>query len=166
MKMANKIWFAVYTKPRWEKKVHQLLSERELESYCPLNKIKRKWSDRVKTIEEPLFKSYVFVRIGEDEQTSVRMVNGVVNFVYWQGKPAIIKEKEIEIIKRFLSEHENVQAQPLELIAEQKVRIYSGILMDREATVLKVKGNQVEVVIESLGYKLVANVERSNIGHV
>ena len=57
-----KKWLAVYTRPRWEKKVDQLLKEQGTESYCPLNKVKRKWSDRVKTVEEPLFKSYVFVK--------------------------------------------------------------------------------------------------------
>ena len=164
--METKKWFAVYTKPRWEKKVHLFLSDKGMESYCPLNRVKRKWTDRIKTIEEPLFKSYVFVKIPADQQPEVRLTNGIVNFVYWQGKPAIIRDKEIETIKRFLSEHENVEAQPLEIKADQKVRIYSGVLMDREAKVLKVKGNQVEVVIESLGYKLVANVERSNIGKV
>jgi transcription antitermination factor NusG len=162
--MEKKKWLAVYTRPRWEKKVHQLLSERELESYCPLNKVRRKWSDRVKTIEEPLFKSYVFVMINDEEQTKVRMVNGVVNFVYWQGKPAIVRHHEIETIKRFLNEHENVQAQPLDLKADQKVRINSGLLIDKEAKILNVKGKYVEVVIESLGYKLVASVERSKIG--
>ncbi len=62
--MSSKHWYAIYTKPRWEKKVHHLLSEKGLEAYCPLNKVTRKWSDRMKTVEEPLFKSYVFVQSG------------------------------------------------------------------------------------------------------
>ena len=82
-------WFAIYTRPRWEKKVNHLLLQKGIESYCPLNKVRRKWSDRIKTIEEPLFKSYVFVRIADEERTPVRMTNGVVNFVYWNGKPAL-----------------------------------------------------------------------------
>ena len=88
-------WFALYTKPRWEKKVNQLLIDKGVECYCPLNKVKRKWSDRTKTLEEPLFKSYVFVKVTEEERTKVRLTNGVVNFVYWNGKPAIVREKEI-----------------------------------------------------------------------
>src|SRR3569832_1099930 len=94
-------WYAIYTRPRWEKKVNNLLSQKGIEVYCPLNKIRRKWSDRIKTIEEPLFKSYVFVKVNDEDRTSVRMTNGVVNFVYWNGKPAIIREKEIQTIKRF-----------------------------------------------------------------
>ena len=91
-------WYAIYTKPRWEKKVHSLLTEKKIESYCPLNKVRKKWSDRMKTVEEPLFKRYVFARVNEEEQTKVRMTAGVMNFVYWQGKPAIIPAKEIETI--------------------------------------------------------------------
>ena len=162
--METRKWLAVYTKPRWEKKVHQQLQLRGFESYCPLARMMKKWSDRVKAVEEPLFRSYLFVRVSEEEQTAVRMVNGVVNYLYWQGKPAVVRDKEIEMIKRFLNEHQNVQAQPLQLKPDQKVRIYSGVLMDKEATVLKVKGRQVEVVIESLGFKLVASIEKTNVG--
>jgi transcription antitermination factor NusG len=103
---STKKWYAVYTKPRWEKKVNRMFLERQIESYCPLHRVHRKWSDRIKIVEEPLFKSYVFVCITEAEKTAVRMINGVVNFVYWLGKPAIIKGREIEIIRRFLNEYE------------------------------------------------------------
>jgi transcription antitermination factor NusG len=75
----QKRWYALYTKPRWEKKVYKGLSQKGIESYCPLNKVKRKWSDRIKTIEEPLFKSYVFVKVAELEKTDVRFVDGVLN---------------------------------------------------------------------------------------
>lgn len=137
-----------------------------MESYCPLNKVTRKWSDRIKKVEEPLFKSYVFVRVCEDEKTQIRMTNGVVNFVYWLNKPAIVTDKEIETIRRFMNEHETVNAFPLQPQANQLVRIHSGVLMDKEARILRVRGSRVEVVIESMGYKLVANIKKSNIGNV
>ena len=107
MTLARK-WYAIYTRPRWEKKVNRLLSEKGFESYCPLNKVRRKWSDRYKLIEEPLFKSYVFVKIEDAERTPIRMTSGVINFVYGDGKPAVIREREIQNIKKFLDEYENV----------------------------------------------------------
>jgi transcription antitermination factor NusG len=64
-----------------------------VESYCPLNKVRRKWSDRVKIVEQPLFKSYVFVKVSDEERTTVRMTPGTINFVYWGGKPACNKRK-------------------------------------------------------------------------
>jgi transcription antitermination factor NusG len=156
-------WYAIYTKPRWEKKVHKDLVDRGIESYCPLNRVRKQWSDRVKVVEEPLFKSYVFVRIPEEEGTRVRMVNGVLNFVYWNGKPAIVKDKEIADIRRFLNEYEDISLEQLDLKPEDKVVIRTGVMMDKEAVVRRVLHNRVEVVIESLGYKLVASMDRSNL---
>jgi transcription antitermination factor NusG len=153
-------WLAIYTKPRWEKKVSQLLTDKGIESYCPLNKVKRKWSDRIKTVEEPLFKSYVFVKVADDDRTKVRLANGVVNFVYWNGKPAIIREKEIQTIKRFLDEHENVQVRPMEFAVNQKVLIKRGTFMDKRAVVVDVRRKEVKVAIESLGQELVAYIDK------
>ena len=161
--MGIRKWLAVYTRPRWEKKVNRLLAEKGVERYCPLNKVRRKWSDRVKVIEEPLFKSYVFVNVNDDDRTSVRMTPGVINFVYWQGKPAVIKEKEISAIKRFLDEYENVEVQPLDVKVNQRVKITTGPLMDREGQVLEVQHKTVKIAIDSLGYVLVASVDRTKL---
>ncbi len=159
----SKKWLAVYTRPRWEKKVNQLLAEKGTESYCPLNKIRRKWSDRIKVVEEPLFKSYVFVRIEDEERTAVRMTPGVINFVYWEGKPAVIREKEIATIRKFLDEYENVEVMPMELKVNQRVKIATGPLMDQEGKVLDVRHKTVKVAIDSLGYVLVAYIERTKL---
>lgn len=160
---SNRRWYAVYTRPRWEKKVNQLLAAKGIESYCPLNRIKRKWSDRLKTVEEPLFKSYVFVRVGDGEKTTVRMTHGVINFVYWNKRPAIVKEKEIQTIKRFLDEHENICVYPMELKVNERVRITSGTLMDHEGKVLDVRRKAAKVAIDSLGYILVAYIDRTKL---
>ncbi|MBS1946970.1 MAG: UpxY family transcription antiterminator [Bacteroidetes bacterium] len=159
----EKKWYVVYTRPRWEKKVHALFDEKGFLNYCPLNKVRKKWSDRMKTVYEPLFKSYVFIKIGEEEKTEVRMVNGVVNFVYWLGKPAVVRENEIVLIKKFLNEHENVQAEPLPIVENMKVRVEGGALMGKDATVVKVMNNKVQIIIDSIGYSLTAYVDKSNL---
>jgi transcription antitermination factor NusG len=156
-------WYAIYTKPRWEKKVHALLTEKKIESYCPLNKVRKKWSDRMKTVEEPLFKSYVFARVNEEEQPKVRLTPGVMNFVYWQGKPAIIPAREIETIRKFLNEYDNVTAESIELKEDERVTIRQGLFMDHEAKIIKIEGNRVKVVIESIGYTLIASIDRKNL---
>ncbi len=156
-------WYAIYTKPRWEKKVHALLSEKNIESYCPLNKVRKKWSDRMKTVEEPLFKSYVFARVNEEEQSRVRLTAGVMNFVYWNGKPAVIPASEIETIRKFLNEYENVLAEPIQLKEQGRVTIRQGLFMDQEARIIKIEGNRVKVVIESIGYTLVASIDKKNL---
>ena len=156
-------WYAVYTRPRWEKKVAALLQQRGIESYCPLNKVRRRWSDRMKTIEEPLFKSYVFVRVADAARTSVRMTDGVINFVYWNGKPAVIKDKEISIIKRFLDEHENVMLQKIEVGVNERVKVIAGPMMDSEGRVVEVKNKTAKVAIDSLGYLLVATIDKNKL---
>ena len=159
----SKKWLAVYSRPRWEKKVNQLLEQKGLECYCPLNKVRRKWSDRVKLVEEPLFKSYVFVKVSDEDRSAVRMTPGVVNFVYWNGKPALIKEKEINAIKRFLNEYDNVEVQPLNLELNQRVKITTGPLMDQEGKVIGLKNKIVKIAIDSLGYLLVAHIDRTKL---
>lgn len=139
------------------------MKEKGVQSYCPLNKVRRKWSDRMKVVEEPLFKSYVFVCIGESEMTNVRMTNGVVNFVYWLGKPAVIKEKEIEIIQKFLNEYILIEAHPVNVQPDTKVRINGGIFMDKEGVIKRLLNKKVEVIIESIGYTLTAYIDRSNL---
>ncbi len=156
-------WYAIYTKPRWEKKVHALLTEKKIESYCPLNKVRKKWSDRMKTVEEPLFKSYVFARVSEEEQTKVRLTPGVMNFVYWQGKPAVIPAREIEIIRKFLNEYDDVTAESIELKEDERVTIRQGLFMDHEAKIIKIEGNRVKVIIESIGYSLIASIDKKNL---
>ena len=156
-------WYAIYTRPRWEKKVNHLLQGKGIESYCPLNKVRRKWSDRIKTIEEPLFKSYVFVKIDEEARTNVRMTDGVINFVYWNGKPALIKEREIQTIRRFLDEHENVELVKIELKQDQRVKVIAGPLMDQEGRVIQVKNKVARVAIDSLGYILIADIDKGKL---
>jgi transcription antitermination factor NusG len=166
MATTSKKWLAVYTRPRWEKKVNQLLADKGIESYCPLNKVRRKWSDRVKVVEEPLFKSYVFVKVNEEEKARVRLTNGAINFVYWNGKPAIIKEKEIVTIKRFLDEYENVLAQPNSIALNQRVRVTNGTLMDQEGKVMGIGHKRAIVAIDSLGYVLIAHIDRSKLASI
>ena len=117
----------------------------------------------MKTVEEPLFKSYVFARVNEEEQTKVRMTAGVMNFVYWQGKPAIIPAKEIETIRKFLNEYENVMAEPHAVERRRKGNHPPGTFMDHEAKIFKIEGNRVKVVIESIGYTLIASIDKKNL---
>jgi|GEM_PF-5051207 len=95
-------WHIIQTRPRWEKKVVDSLTQKGIESYCPVRKVRRKWSDRIKTLEEPIFRCCVFVRIEGDGKTAVRLTEGVVNFLYDKGKPAVVKGKDIEQLRKFL----------------------------------------------------------------
>ncbi|HVF81252.1 MAG TPA: transcription termination/antitermination NusG family protein [Flavisolibacter sp.] len=95
-------WYIIHTRPRWEKKLTDILEQKGIESFCPVKTLKRKWSDRVKKIEEPLFKCYLFVKIIPEQKMAVRLTEGVINFIYKDGKPALVKEKEMKAFKKLL----------------------------------------------------------------
>lgn len=161
--LTEKKWYVVYTKPRWEKKAADLLSRKQIENYCPLNKIVRNWSDRKKTVLEPLFKSYVFINSTEKEHLNIRQTDGVLNFVYWLGKPAVIKGAEIEAIRDFLQEHQNVQIEKVDVNIYDTVKIKRGPFMEQEGNVLEIKNRTIKVYLPSMGYALVAEVEKTNV---
>jgi|SRR5690242_10596425 len=156
-------WYAVYTRPRWEKKVAEILTGKEIENYCPLNKVVRQWSDRKKIVLEPLFTSYVFVRTNEKLLFEICKVNGVINVVYWLKKPAVIREEEIDCIKNFLSEYKNVKLEKCSVNINDTVRITNGPLMEYEGNVIAVKSATVKISLPSLGYMMTAEVEKTNI---
>jgi transcription antitermination factor NusG len=107
-------WAVVHTRPRWEKKVSSLLQRQGIVVFCPLNKVRRQWSDRIKTIEQPLFNSYIFVKISSSQRTSVRTTHGVVNFVYRNGKPVLVRERTIQTIREIQNRFLHIDVLPME----------------------------------------------------
>jgi transcription antitermination factor NusG len=156
-------WYAVYTKSYWEKKVVGNLNKINIENYCPLNKVLKKWSDRKKLVEEPLFKSYVFVRVSDKQMNAVRLVYGVVNFVYWLGKPAVIPDHEIETIKQFLADYTNVKLEKAVIQVKDNVKIMNGPFIDMEGNVVSLNKTKIKVSIPSLQYILTAEIDREDI---
>ena len=152
--MEEKHWYAVYTKPRWEKKVAALLVQQGLEGYCPLNRCSRQWSDRKKTVEIPLFTSYVFVRIDEEEKDAIRRTPGILNFVYWNGKPAVLRNEEIEAIRDFVTANENIVLTSLKMEVGATIEIPEGVFKGQTGEVLKIEKKRVEILLHQLGIKL------------
>jgi transcriptional antiterminator NusG len=159
-------WYAVYTKSRWEKKVVEQLNKIDIENYCPLNRVVRQWSDRKKTIEEPLFTSYVFVKISDQQMNQLRAVFGVVNFVYWLGKPAVIQNAEIELIKVFVSDYYNIKLERASLSVHDTVKIIDGPFVEMEGKIISVRKKFVKVLIPSLRFFMTAEIEIENLAKV
>jgi transcription antitermination factor NusG len=159
----KKTWYAVYTRPRWEKKVASLMLENGIENYCPINKVTRQWSDRKKVVLEPVFKGYVFVRLEESRKWEVKDISGVLNFVYWLGKPAKIRDEEIDVIRKFLNEFTDVQVESKGFVINSEVRIKQGVLMNYHGIVVEVLGNRAVVKIDSLDLQLSAHFDKKNL---
>ncbi len=156
-------WYVVYTLPRWEKKVARLLDEKGYAFYCPLVKREKKWSDRIKIVEEPLFKGYVFVQVTEEKKWAIRDVQGVINFVHWLGKPAKVKQDEIDTIKKFLQEFDEVMVCEPGLQTNDRVVIRQGVFMNFNGMIVEVNGSSAKVKIQSIGVELTAVFKKNNL---
>lgn len=147
-------WYVVYTKPKWEKKVAQQLIEKGIECYCPLITKVRQWSDRKKKIEVPLFNSYVFVRLAEAERNLVFQSSGAVRYLFWLGKPAIVRDEEINAIRKWLTTPDKYEISVSSLQVGDKVVLESGPFKSQEALVQQVNKNDYILVLESMGFVL------------
>ena len=147
-------WFAIYTSPRQEKKVAARLAKLDIDVYCPLVIQERQWSDRKKKVEVPLLPSYVFVNLASQNRELVFQVSGVVRYLYWLGQPAIIKDVEIELMQRWLQD----KVTTFEVIGIQPGSLYeipSGPFIGQKGIVDKVTKNQIVLILEQLGMKII-----------
>jgi len=159
----NIFWYVVYTRPRWEKKISKILDVKGFENYCPLNKVSKQWSDRKKVVLEPLFKGYIFIKVNETNKWDIKSIDGIINYVYWLGKPAKVRDTEINTIKMFLNEFENIEIVDSNLRLHTKVSITTGILMNYKGIIVEVLGNKARVQIDSMGIQLSALIEKRSL---
>lgn len=159
-------WFVLYTKSRYEKKVADELTKRGVEAYCPTIKKVRQWSDRKKIVEQPLFNSYVFVQLEENERSKVFGVPGFVRYLFWLQKPAIVKDDEIVAIRYFLDDFDHSKINVVPLQQKEYIRIKSGVLTDKTAEVVSQQGRKVTVLLEELGFKMEIDLSRTEIEKV
>jgi transcription antitermination factor NusG len=146
-------WFVIYTKSRNEKKVAELLQKNGVEVFCPLVKLKKNWSDRTKIVETPLFNSYVFVNLSEKDRNVVFNVPGVIRYLFWLKKPAIVKDSEIESLKAVLNDTmdsftiENYQI-------GETIKISEGAFKGLDGVIEKQSKNKLHVILENVGIKI------------
>ncbi|NIT59129.1 MAG: UpxY family transcription antiterminator [Aliifodinibius sp.] len=98
----NRYWYALYTRPRFEKKIEKKLTDLNIECFLPLKTVTKYWSDRKKLLEEPLFPSYVFVYANSKQRYEALQPDGVVRMVTFSGGPARIPDEQIEAVRRIL----------------------------------------------------------------
>lgn len=130
-------WYAVYTYPNLERRIHSELVKQAISTYLPLQKVLRQWSDRIKELHVPLFPSYLFVYIHDHERVNVLKVAGVARFVAFEGRPAIISIEEIETIRKV--ESVAVELEP-SLLNGDWVQIMHGPLAGLKGILFKKRG--------------------------
>jgi transcription elongation factor/antiterminator RfaH len=152
-------WYALYTRPRHEKQVYEELSSRDLEAFLPTYKVRRRWSDRYKVVEEPLFKNYLFVKMTLDRYHDSLRPYGAVSFVNFDGMPAQVPAVEIEAIRRLVESELPYNPHPYLKIG-RRVRIRSGPLEGCEGILMRKKGlARLVLSVHMLQQSVVAEVE-------
>ena len=149
-------WFVIYTKSRQEKKVALELEKMGITVYCPMINQIRQWSDRKKKVEVPLISSYVFVHLKERDRETVFEVPGIVRYVYWLEKPAIVRDEEIAVMKAWLST-QTVEAKVEGLRRGDRMKVSSGVFEGKEGFVEEISKNRVLLLLPDLGMKITLN---------
>lgn len=163
----DKEWFAVYVRSRFEKKVLQSLIDIDIESFLPLITRIKRWSDRMKRVEEPLFRSYLFVRIQPNDETAklkIKKVYGVVRFVSVENIPVPVPNNQIAAIKTYIADNTLHEVNCEDYKEGELVIIKSGHMRDLIGRFVKINGkHRVIINIESVGQSLPIDVPISNI---
>lgn len=147
---AERQWFVFYTKPRNEKKVAERLRKNGFEAYCPLTHTLRQWSDRKKKVSLPMFTSYVFGYLNEKERLEVVKDPGVLNFVFWLGKPAVVRDEEMAAIKEIEANGFQVEVAHERMEKGKRITIKEGAFKGLEGEVTDIGNNRIRLFIESL----------------
>lgn len=156
-------WYALYTKSRHELKVERQLSDKGIESYVPCRKVLRQWSDRKKWIEEPLFRSYVFIHVDPNDRYRALQTYGAVRIIAFGDQPAIVRDEEIQDIKRILREIPFVESCPPVSVGDY-VEIIRGPLKSLKGRLVEIKGDyRLVISIESIHQAMRFNVDWSDI---
>lgn len=161
--LQGKYWTAFYTKPRNEKKVSERLADLGFEIFCPVRTVLKQWSDRKKKVKEPLFTSYIFARVNESIRQEILKDQGVVSSVFWQKKPVIVRDREIQAIDDFLNENPEAESVSKVFKEGERLEITDGPLRGETGELVKIKGTKLILTIESLGFSLVAEIAKSKV---
>jgi transcription antitermination factor NusG len=158
-------WYAIYTRPRSEKKVYELLTKNGVNCYLPLITTVRQWSDRKKKVQLPLISSYVFVRSKVIDLKYILLFNGVVRVLKHLGKPAIIKDYEIENLRILLEDTDNITfIRDTHLKKGDSIIVEKGVFKGLIAECIEFNGkHRVIVRIEALGDLIEVNIPLSQV---
>jgi len=163
-KEEEKKWYALYVKSRTEKKVALELDAEEVDYYLPLEKKLKQWSDRKKWVEEPLFRSYIFVYVGTKDYYRALYVQGAMKYVSFEGKAVAVPAQQIEAIKYYLNEKDPVLQGDQNWEEGVEVEVVAGNLIGLKGILLQAKGkNHVKVQIDVVGSSIILKVPKNQL---
>ena len=144
----RKNWYALYTRPRAEKQIEKRLEQAGIQVFLPLHLAPRRWTDRIKMIEVPLYPSYIFVCTTDHKVRDCILIPGVSKVVYYNGAPAIITEREIAAIQTFI---ELARTKELSYSIDEEVLIACGSLKDISGKIKRIGKKLLLLHLEQIG---------------
>lgn len=135
-------WYAAYTKSRSEKKVFARLTQNGFEAYLPIRRKRHQWSDRLKWVEEPLIKSYIFIHVNERDYYDAINTPGLVCYVTFEGKAAPIPDRQIDILRMLLNEGAEMEVSNDRFAPGQKIIVVSGTLVGMQGEMVEYRGKK------------------------
>ncbi len=148
-------WFVFYVKSRTEFKADRLLKRDGFESYLPTIKTLKQWSDRKKWVEEPLFKSYIFVKVKKHQLYNVLQISPIVTYVRFAGEPAIIHQRHIDLIKELIVNKTKFELSAKVVKVGENIKIKSGPFKGQSGVVKELRGKRKLLVsLESINFTL------------
>lgn len=155
-------WYVVYTKPKWEKKTAEQLNKFGVNCYCPTIERVHQWADRKKKVHLPLFSHYVFVQLEEKDKSLVYHSPGVINYLSWLGKHAIVKDKEIDTIKEWLNSNDGSDVSVIEYQIGKRIKLDTGPFSEQNAVIKDITKTHYVLILESLGCILKVKHDKIN----
>ena len=149
----EKKWFVVYTRPKQELKVAQQLTAMGITNYCPTITLVKQYSDRKKKVSKPLLSSYVMVRLEEKERESVFACSGIVRYLFFLGKPAVVPAYEIELMQDHLNGVYN-DSKVTALGVGDSHTITEGPFSGVSGRVVETNNTKVKLELASLGMRI------------
>ncbi|WP_440056305.1 UpxY family transcription antiterminator (plasmid) [Pseudoalteromonas sp. T1lg65] len=151
-------WFVVYTRANCEKKFADQVNklESDCEAFLPIVEQKRQWSDRVKVISAPLFKSYVFVFIDGNEFQQIKRFAGFVSFIKFNNAPAVLSTREITKIRNFVASDRVEEVLANRFIKGTPIEIVGGSLQGYQGKLIERRNRQlIAVEVEGLEQSMI-----------
>jgi transcription antitermination factor NusG len=149
----EKKWFVFYTRPQQELKVAEQLSAMGISNYCPTITLIKQYSDRKKKVTKPLLSYYVMVELEENERNKVFACNGIVRYLFFLGKPAVVPAFEINLMQDHLNGVYN-DSKVTTLSVGDSHTINEGLFSGVLGKVVETKNTKVKLELASLGMRI------------
>ena len=154
-----KSWYLIYTRENSEKRICSLLKKKNIETYCPHNRRQLRQFNRVKLFSEPLFTSFIFARLGDDDLKIIAKLKSTINIAFWKNNYAVISDEEIKTIKEFVLHNQNIKLEKSK-VGMGEIIITNSPNYSNNINSVSIKAGLYKVLLPSIGFTMIAEAQK------